>query len=143
MGLAIPFLLVLFFIGGQLEGRAAHGSELADLKALLELLEDRLESGGKESELGQGLNDPNDETARDISQASATWDNEYARPQGEGAFGPSSWEQQAAREPPAARNRLRALFNSPRSLQRSSNCFGQRLDRIGTSTGLGCNRNRN
>ncbi|CAI5783063.1 natriuretic peptides A-like [Podarcis lilfordi] len=138
MGLAIPFLLVLFFIGGQLEGRAAHGSELADLKALLELLEDRLEFGGKESAL-----EPNDETARDVSQASATWDNEYARPQGEGAFGPSSWEQPVAREPAAARNKLRALFNSPHSLQRSSNCFGQRLDRIGTSTGLGCNRNRN
>ncbi|XP_053257064.1 natriuretic peptides A-like [Podarcis raffonei] len=138
MGLAIPFLLVLFFIGGQLEGRAAHSSELADLKALLELLEDRLEFGGKESEL-----QPNDETARDVSQASATWDTEYARPQGEGAFSPSSWEQPVAREPAAARNKLRALFNSPRSLQRSSNCFGQRLDRIGTSTGLGCNRNRN
>ncbi|XP_061457912.1 natriuretic peptides A-like [Rhineura floridana] len=140
-------VLLILFVGGHLRGRAkahpVYGSDLADLKVLLERLEDKLESEERETGLSQGLNEPNDEIARDASPDVASWDNEYSRPQSEGTFSRGEWEQSPERAPAAGKNKLRGLVNSPRSIERFSNCFGQRLDRIGSSSGLGCNRNRN
>ncbi|XP_066493785.1 natriuretic peptides A-like [Tiliqua scincoides] len=144
MGATIPVLLVLFFASQLPEQPKAHpvyGSELADFKALLERLEDKLEPEDRDSGLTRRFNEPSEDMAGDIPQTFASWDGEYPRPESEQGFGRDHW-QPPERAPVAEKNRLRGLFNSPRSLQRSSNCFGQRLDRVGSTSGLGCNRIR-
>lgn len=108
---------------------------------LLERLEDKLEPEQRDLGLSQGLNEANEEMAGDAPQILPSWDSEYPRPESEEGFGRSNWLA-PERAPAAQKSRLRGLFNSPRNLQRTSNCFGQRLDRVGSTSGLGCNRNR-
>ncbi|XP_042333969.1 natriuretic peptides A-like [Sceloporus undulatus] len=138
-------LVVLFILVAvaQLHGKAnAHlhsGSELAELKDLLEHLEDKL--GEREAEFVPGFNEPDDAMAGDASQNVADWDNQDARPMSQGGIERGNW--QPPERVATTRSKFRGLFNAPRSLQRSSGCFGQRMDRIGASSGLGCRRNRN
>nr|XP_020637671.1 natriuretic peptides A-like [Pogona vitticeps] len=136
-------LLPIVFLGGHLPGRSnghpVYGSELAGFKALLERLEDKLEPRAGEAGLERDFNEANDEAAGEDPQTFAAWDDEYPKPPSQGGFGRSDgWSSE--RVPPAARSRLGALLTAPR---RVSNCFGQRIDRIGSSSGLGCKRSRN
>uniref|UniRef100_A0A8C8RQ27 Natriuretic peptide A n=1 Tax=Pelusios castaneus TaxID=367368 RepID=A0A8C8RQ27_9SAUR len=135
--LRFPLLLLLLFNMKPQQRVKAHPiyssasiSELADFKTLLDRLEDKLPP------------EEADETPGDVSHPLAPWNGEYIRPQREDlAYGRSSWELP---EKPSSslKSKLRALLNSPRSMRRFSDCFGQRLDRIGTQSGLGCNSYR-
>ncbi|XP_053136661.1 natriuretic peptides A-like [Hemicordylus capensis] len=144
MGSILPLLLLILFFASQLHDRVdahpVYDSELGDFKALLERLEDKLEQEERESGPSQSFNEGNEEEGGEASQTLASWDGGYGRPPSEGALGRGSWQPPEGAQA-AAKRRLGALFHSPRS--RLSNCFGQRLDRLGSSSGLGCNRNRN
>ncbi|XP_014431372.2 natriuretic peptides A-like [Pelodiscus sinensis] len=139
---ALRFSLLLLLLTMKPTGRAkahpmyssASSAELADFKTLLDLLQSKGPSEEADTGLSHDMNEHNEEAAND-----ALRNNEYARPQREGlAYGHNSWELP---EKPlsAPRSKLRALLNSPRSMRRFSDCFGQRIDRIGAQSGLGCN----
>ncbi|XP_067423544.1 natriuretic peptides A-like [Emydura macquarii macquarii] len=142
-------LLLLLLLLTKPQGRAkAHPiyssvstSELADFKTLLDRLEDKLPSEEEDAGLSQGYNEQNEEAPGGAARPLAPWNGEYARPQREDlVYGRSSWE--LPEKPSAPRSKLRALLNSPRSMRRFSDCFGQRIDRIGAQSGLGCNTYR-
>ncbi|XP_063173714.1 natriuretic peptides A [Candoia aspera] len=132
------FLLSLLFtahLKGASEAQPISRSELADFKDLLERFENKLElaeRGGRE----QDLDEPNEELVGDAAQPVSSWDGEYPRPQKEGGMSRVNWQSQE-RAPGAVQNKLGGFLNAPR---RVSNCFGQRLDRIGSVSGLGCKR---
>uniref|UniRef100_A0A8C6XQK7 Natriuretic peptides A n=1 Tax=Naja naja TaxID=35670 RepID=A0A8C6XQK7_NAJNA len=67
----------------------------------------------------------------------SSWDGEYSRPTSDGTVGHVNWQPPERAPAGAVRNKLGRFFNAPR---RISSCFGQRLDRIGSVSGLGCNR---
>ncbi|KAJ7306626.1 hypothetical protein JRQ81_010038 [Phrynocephalus forsythii] len=138
--LLLPIIFLASHLQGRNSGHPVFGSELADFKALLERLEDKLEPSAGDAELERDFNEPDDdELAGEALPADTPWDGEYPRTPSEGGFGRSNrWS--SARVPPAARNRLGAFLSAPR---RVSNCFGQRLDRIGSTSRLGCKRTRN
>nr|ABA82082.1 atrial natriuretic peptide [Chelodina longicollis] len=143
-------LLLLLLLTTKPHGRAqAHPiyssvstSELADFKTLLDRLEDKLPSEEADAGLSQGYNEQNEEAPDGASRPLAPWNSEYARPQRGGlAYGRNSWEL-PEKLSSAPRSKLRALLNAPRSMRRFSDCFGQRIDRIGAQSGLGCNSYR-
>ncbi|KAM9116163.1 natriuretic peptides A-like [Pangshura tecta] len=147
---ALRFSLLLLLLSTKPQARAkahpvyssASAAELADFKALLDHLEDKLPSEAVEAGLSQEMNEQNEEAPGDASPPLAPRNSDYIRPQREGlAYGRNSWELP---EKPlsAQRSKLRALLNSPRSTRRFSDCFGQRIDRIGAQSGLGCNSYR-
>ncbi|XP_007420132.1 natriuretic peptides A-like [Python bivittatus] len=138
MGSKIPFLLSLLFtahLQGASEAQPIPRAELADFKDLLERFENKLELAEREG-LEQDQNEANDEPAGDAAQPLSSWDGEYPRPQSEGSNARLNW-QYPEKAPAAVRNKLGGLFSGPRRL---SSCFGQRLDRIGAVSGLGCKR---
>ncbi|XP_074831732.1 natriuretic peptides A-like [Carettochelys insculpta] len=146
----LRFLLLLLLFTMKPQGRlkahpmpsSALAAELADFKTLLDSLEDKIPSEEAGAGLSPEMNEPNEEAPGDDSQPLASWNKESIRPPRKGlAYGHNSWEQP---EKPASalRSQLRALLNSPRSTRRFSDCFGQRIDRIGAQSGLGCNSYR-
>ncbi|XP_044301446.1 natriuretic peptides A-like [Varanus komodoensis] len=143
MGWTVPLLLALVLVG-QPQGRiGAHpitGEELADFKDLLERLEDKLEPGVRDVGPGQVFDEPADEMVENASETSPSWEDGHVPPQREGGYG-ARLRPEAL--PAATRDKLRALSTFPRGIQRFSNCFGQRLDRIGAISGMGCGRRRN
>uniref|UniRef100_A0A8C3SD69 Natriuretic peptides A n=1 Tax=Chelydra serpentina TaxID=8475 RepID=A0A8C3SD69_CHESE len=147
---ALRFPLLLLLLTMKPQGRAkahpmyssASAAELADFKTLLDRLEDKLPSEAAQAGLSQEMNEQNEEAPGDASRPLAPWNSEYVRPQREGlAYGRDSWEL-PEKPPSALRSTLRALLNAPRSTRRFSDCFGQRIDRIGAQSGLGCNNYR-
>uniref|UniRef100_A0A8D0H646 Natriuretic peptides A n=1 Tax=Sphenodon punctatus TaxID=8508 RepID=A0A8D0H646_SPHPU len=145
--LGLPLLLLCLFMKLQEQAKAhpvyssLTTSELADFKNLLDNLEDKISSEDTEAGLSQGFSEQSEEAPGDALRPLASWDGEYVRPQKEGAFGRSSWEP-PEKPPSSLKSKLQVLLNSPRSMRRSSDCFGQRIDRIGSKSGMGCNRNR-
>ncbi|XP_030393137.1 natriuretic peptides A-like [Gopherus evgoodei] len=143
-------LLLLLLLSMKPQGRAkahpmyssASAAELADFKTLLDRLEDKLPLEAAETGLSQEMNERNEEAPGDASRPLAPRNSDYVRSQREGlAYGRNSWEL-PEKPPSALRSKLRALLNSPRSMRRFSDCFGQRIDRIGVQSGLGCNSYR-
>ncbi|KAG5282517.1 hypothetical protein AALO_G00056920 [Alosa alosa] len=117
--------------------RPYPANNLAKLKTLLQQLEDTLaqvEGGGPDYEELSPEADP--------GQVSQGWagQQESPRPQPEDAGLPEEPAQnvQTIKD---QRNRLQDLLMAARSKSFSA-CFGGRLDRIGTSSGLGCNTSR-
>ncbi|XP_026546873.1 natriuretic peptides A-like [Notechis scutatus] len=139
MGSRIPFLLALFFaahLQGPSGAQSISQSELADFKDLLQRIESQVALAKKE-EIERNLDEANEEPEGDAAQLLSSWDGEYSRPSSDGTVGRVNWQPPERAPAAAVRNKLGAFFNAPRRL---SSCFGQRLDRIGSVSGLGCNR---
>ncbi|KAM6977157.1 natriuretic peptides A-like [Aplochiton taeniatus] len=115
-------------------GRASSTSDLALLKSLLQRFEETLltadQEESPETDYEQNQPDPGQ------SQASQGW-NQNQENQGV----PLSEEQEPAEaslgRTQSQRTRLQNLLLATRS--KMSGCFGARMDRIGNSSGLGCN----
>ncbi|XP_068098459.1 natriuretic peptides A-like [Hyperolius riggenbachi] len=133
------FLLVLLALS-RVRGSPAYNSvlssDLSDLKGLLERLEDRFPVEETEA-AAQDLLSPNYDSS-DALNSVASWNVEPARPAADMTYNRGSWTQPEKVSP--LRNKLRELLNAPRSMRRSSDCFGSRIDRIGAQSGMGCNR---
>ncbi|XP_027699848.1 natriuretic peptides A [Vombatus ursinus] len=130
---------ILLLLTLQLQGRAkanpVSNNDLVDFKNLLERLEDKIPLED-EVMASQGLNEQNEE-AEEVLSPLSSWSGEVRPAQREAAVNRGTWEQ--SERSALLKNKLRALLTSPRSLRRSSSCFGGRIDRIGAQSGLGCN----
>lgn len=87
----------------------------------------------------QVLNEQNEEAGAALSSLPEVppWTGEVSPAQRDGgALGRGPWD--SSDRSALLKNKLKALLAAPRSLRRSS-CFGGRMDRIGTQSGLGCN----
>ncbi|KAM3824207.1 natriuretic peptides A [Vipera latastei] len=139
MGSTIPFLFSLLLAAHLQSPSGAQPisrSDLADFKDLLERIESQVVLAEKE-EIEHDLKEANEEPVGDADQLISSWDGEYSRPPSEGGVGRVNWQPPERAPAAAVRNKLGGFFSGPRRL---SNCFGQRLDRIGSVSGLGCNR---
>ncbi|XP_067268602.1 natriuretic peptides A [Pseudorasbora parva] len=132
-GLILTGLLVLLWhqmdVKAHTLSRHSSGSNMAKLKSLLQQFEEAL--GAEESsERATDYEDSN--SMLEQSPASTSWDRdrEEEAPPAEDTNLPVGFETQ--------RNRLLDLLMSTRS-KSLSGCFGGRLDRIGSSSTLGCN----
>ncbi|XP_006885955.1 PREDICTED: natriuretic peptides A [Elephantulus edwardii] len=136
----------LLFLTSQLPGQAranpvytsVSNADLMDFKNLLDRLEDKMPL---EDEVvpPQVLSEQNEEAEVALSPfpEGSPWTREASSAQQDaGALGRGSWD--SSERSALLKNKLRALLAAPRSLRRSS-CFGGRMDRIGTQSGLGCN----
>ncbi|OCT70378.1 hypothetical protein XELAEV_18037296mg [Xenopus laevis] len=93
------------------------------------------------SVLSSDLTDLKNYDAADSSNAAPSWTGEAIKPQSEIIYNKgSSWETPDKLS--RLKSKLRELLNSPRSLRRSSDCFGGRIDKIGAQSGMGCNSHR-
>ncbi|KAM4016890.1 natriuretic peptides A-like [Anomaloglossus baeobatrachus] len=118
---------------------AMISSDLSDLKGLLERLEDKLPV--EEPEIpAQDVFVGNYDSSDPLQSANSapSWAGEAARPPADMGYNRGSWAQPDKISP--LKNKLRELLNAPRSMRRSSDCFGSRIDRIGTQSGMGCGR---
>ncbi|KAG8434766.1 hypothetical protein GDO86_012930, partial [Hymenochirus boettgeri] len=133
------FYLVVMKIRGSPAYSSILSSDLTDLKSLLERLEDK----GPPEEPAvppQDLYVQNFEAAESYNSA-PSWTGEEMRPQSDIVNNRgSSWE--TADKISKLKSKLREILNSPRSMRRSSDCFGARIDRIGAQSGMGCNSRR-
>ncbi|XP_008288393.1 natriuretic peptides A [Stegastes partitus] len=129
-------LLVLLFqqtlVSSHVLGRPSSTSDLTQLKSLLERFEETLADAAQEEidpeadyeeinqrpEPGQGWSLDREENREPVI----------------------SERTQKAAEGRSQRNRLQDLLLTAR--KRASGCFGARMDRIGNSSGLGCNSGR-
>lgn len=87
----------------------------------------------------QALSEQNEEAGAALSSLPEVppWTGEVSPAQRDGgALGRGPWD--SSDRSALLKNKLKALLAAPRSLRRSS-CFGGRIDRIGTQSGLGCN----
>lgn len=126
------FLLLLVF---QLGVRAStlfnkyNVQELSSLKDLLERLEEKL-SPGEESDVYAGsedlVNDPEEDADLILDNVRKQTEKEFYKPAG-------------FREENLQRGRLRSIATSARSM---NGCFGNRIERIGSWSSLGCNNSR-
>ncbi|XP_009560705.2 natriuretic peptides A-like [Cuculus canorus] len=126
---ALLLLLVLPWAGAQPAG-GEHSAELRSLQDLLEALEQL-----REEEEEPGLEDA--VVAGDEDDGS-----EWELTGAEG--GPGATPLPAPSPPQLAegQSRWRSLLSSYRR-RHFSGCFGMRMERIGTQTGLGCNQYKN
>ncbi|KAE8591866.1 hypothetical protein XENTR_v10018595 [Xenopus tropicalis] len=133
----IFFLLALMKARGSPAYSSILSSDLTDLKNILERLEAPAEEPVAPS---QDLFAQNFDVA-DASNSAPSWTGEAVRPQSDTVFNRgSSWETPDKLS--RLKSKLRELLNSPKSLRRSSDCFGGRIDRIGAQSGMGCNSHR-
>ncbi|XP_020827709.1 natriuretic peptides A [Phascolarctos cinereus] len=134
--ISISILLLLTLqLQGRTKANPVSNNDLVDFKNLLDRLEDKIPLED-EVMASQGLNEQNEEAEEALSPLSS-WSEEVSPAQREAAFNRGTWEQ--SERSALLKNKLRALLTSPRSLRRSSSCFGGRIDRIGAQSGLGCN----
>nr|XP_020440928.1 natriuretic peptides A [Monopterus albus] len=122
-------------VSSHILGRASSTSDLAQLKSLLERFEETLSEAAQEEEDPEAdYEGTNQESAR--SQAGQGWslDQEPSIP--ETSQSAAEGHSRAASQ----RSRLQDLLITAR--KRASGCFGARLDRIGSSSSLGCNSGR-
>ncbi|NP_001080999.1 atrial natriuretic factor precursor [Xenopus laevis] len=135
----IFFLLSLMKAKGSPAYSSVLSSDLTDLKNILERLEDRV-TAEEPMAPSQDLFAQNYDAA-DSSNSAPSWTGEAIRPQSDIIYNKgSSWETPDKLS--RLKSKLRELLNSPRSLRRSSDCFGGRIDRIGAQSGMGCNSHR-
>ncbi|CAJ0937033.1 unnamed protein product [Ranitomeya imitator] len=110
-----------------------------DIEGLLERLEDKLPVEEPEVQ-GQDLFIGNYDSSDppQSSNSAPSWAGEAARPPADMGYSRGSWTPPEKISP--LKNKLRELLNAPRSMRRSSDCFGSRIDRIGSQSGMGCGR---
>ncbi|KAM7097384.1 natriuretic peptides A [Molossus nigricans] len=136
----------LLFLAVQLPGQtranpvysSVSKTDLMDFKNLLDRLEDKMPL---EDEVlsPQVLSEQNEEAGAALSSLPEVppWTGEVSPAQRDGgALGQGPWD--SSDRSALLKNKLKALLAAPRSLRRSS-CFGGRMDRIGSQSGLGCN----
>ncbi|XP_041129150.1 ventricular natriuretic peptide-like [Polyodon spathula] len=126
------FLLLCVF---QLGVRAStlfnkyNMQELSSLKDLIERLEEKL-SPDEESDVYAGsedlVNNPEDDVDLILDNVRKQAEKEFYKPAG-------------FREENMQRGRLRSIATSARSM---NGCFGNRIERIGSLSSLGCNNSR-
>ncbi|XP_051950880.1 natriuretic peptides A-like [Xyrauchen texanus] len=132
-GLILTGLLVLLWqqmdVQAHVLSRHGSSSNIAKLKSLLQQFEEAL-AADETPEKSVDYDDSN--SALDQSPVSTSWDRdrEEEAPPAEDTKPADGFETQ--------RNRLIDLLMSTRS-KSLSGCFGGRLDRIGSSSTLGCN----
>ncbi|XP_074499147.1 natriuretic peptides A [Sebastes fasciatus] len=118
-------------------GRPSSTGDLAQLKSLLERFEETLVDAAQEEDSEADYEGTNQQPEN--SQPSRAWNLDQ-----EGDQEPSISERSKPAEvhsrTPSQRSRLQDLLMTVR--QRSSGCFGARMDRIGNASGLGCNNGR-
>ncbi|NWS76595.1 ANF protein, partial [Crotophaga sulcirostris] len=119
-------LLALPWAGAQPAG-GEHGAELRSLQDLLEALGQLWEEEGE-----LGLEDEPVAGAED-------GDSEWELPEVEGGLGATPILAPSPPQPMEGQNHWRSLLSSYRR-RHFSGCFGMRMERIGTQTGLGCNQ---
>ncbi|MEE6521419.1 hypothetical protein FKM82_019626 [Ascaphus truei] len=134
----VLLLLALMKARGNPVHSSILSSDLTDLKSLLELLEDRLPAEEPPVPT-QDLFAQNYDIA-DLSNPASSWTGEATRPQTDMVYNRGSWGFPDKLSP--LKSKLRELLNAPRSLRRSSDCFGSRIDRIGAQSSMGCNNHR-
>ncbi|XP_056155727.1 natriuretic peptides A [Lampris incognitus] len=119
-------------------GRPYSSGDLAQLKSVLERFEESLAEAAQEETPEADYEGTNTEPER--GQASRGWSPD----QGEGQRLSLPERPQPPAEgrswTPSQRSRLQDLLMSVRG--RVSGCFGGRMDRIGNTSGLGCNGGR-
>ncbi|XP_077371416.1 natriuretic peptides A [Festucalex cinctus] len=124
-GLLLPLL-----VSSRVLGRSSSAEDLAQLKSLLERFEETLaQEDTSETDYGT----MNQEAQR--GQSSRGWSADAER-----EAAPLEGSQAAAEEQKSPRNRLLDLLLTAR--KRASGCFVARMDRIGNTSGLGCNNSR-
>ncbi|XP_074537101.1 natriuretic peptides A [Halichoeres trimaculatus] len=128
-------LLVLLcqhtLLSGHVLGRPSETNDLAQLKSILQRLGETLaEVVQEEGDPEAGYEEPSQEPEQ--SQASQRWNPEHEVDQE--AFIPERSEGRS-RMAASTRSRLQDLLLTARR----SSCFGARMDRIGNTSGLGCN----
>nr|AAL27433.3 atrial natriuretic peptide [Rhinella marina] len=132
-------LLALTRVHGGPVYSSMISSDLSDLKGLLERLEEKIPIEEPEvpaQDLFMGNYDSSD--SLQSSNAAPSWPGEAARPPADMGYNRGPWAQPDKISP--LKNKLRELLNAPRSMRRSSDCFGSRIDRIGAQSGMGCGR---
>ncbi|KAG9481889.1 hypothetical protein GDO78_010884, partial [Eleutherodactylus coqui] len=135
--------LLLFLALTKVHGSPVYSSmissDLSDLKGLLERLEDKLpveEAEVPAQDIYMGNYDSSD--LLQSSNSAPSWPAEAAHLPADMGYNKGSWAQPDKISP--LKNKLRELLNAPRSMRRSSDCFGTRIDRIGAQSNLGCGR---
>ncbi|XP_004863618.1 natriuretic peptides A [Heterocephalus glaber] len=137
---------LLLFLAFQLPGQAQanpvyngmSNTDLVDFKNLLDHLEEKMPLED-EVIMPQVASEQNEEAGAILSvlPEAPSWTGEANPVQRDGgALGRGPWD--SSDRSALLKSKLRALLTAPRSLRRSS-CFGGRIDRIGTQSGLGCN----
>ncbi|XP_070765881.1 natriuretic peptides A [Enoplosus armatus] len=134
-------LLVLLcqhaLVSSHILGRPSSTSDLAQLKSLLERFEETLAEAAQEEDSEADYEEPNQEPVH--SQASRGWTLDQGGDQepliSERSQLPTEGHSRAASQ----RSRLQDLLMAAK---RASGCFGARMDRIGNTSGLGCNSGR-
>ncbi|XP_037355547.1 natriuretic peptides A [Talpa occidentalis] len=135
-------LFVVVQLSGQSGANPVYGpvsnADLMDFKNLLDHLEDKMPLE-EEVVPPQALREQNEEAGAALSPLPEvpSWTGEVSPGQRDGGvLGQGPWD--SSDRSALLKSKLRALLAAPRSLRRSS-CFGGRMDRIGTQSGLGCN----
>ncbi|NP_001117017.1 cardiac hormone precursor [Salmo salar] len=127
-------------VAAHVLGRPYPDSDLAQLKNLLERFEENLAAVATADDPAVDYEGPNPEPEH--SKASPEWDRAPEAPQRPLL---SDVRELAADESysraQSQRSRLQDLLMATRS-KAMSGCFGARMDRIGTSSGLGCSPKR-
>ncbi|KAK2850780.1 hypothetical protein Q5P01_007056 [Channa striata] len=125
-------------VSSHVLGRASSTSDLAQLKTLLERFEETLAEAAQSEDSETDYEGTNQESVR--SPAVRGWSQDQ---DGDEEALISERSQTPAEGPSRAasqRSRLQDLLLATK--KRASGCFGARMDRIGNSSGLGCNNGR-
>ncbi|XP_077439951.1 natriuretic peptides A [Vanacampus margaritifer] len=131
----LPLLCQYTLVSSHVLGRTSSPDDLAQLKSLLERFEETLAQAAQEDTSEMDYATMNQETER--SQTNRGWNREQDREQ---EPAPVERSQAAAEDQRSQRNRLLDLLVTAR--KRASGCFVARMDRIGNTSGLGCNNSR-
>ncbi|CAJ1055208.1 natriuretic peptides A [Xyrichtys novacula] len=133
-------LLVLLcqhtLVSGHVLGRQSSTSDLSELKSLLQRFEETLAEAVQEEGRNSEADYEGTNQVPEQSQTGRGWNPEQEVDQEalipERSEGPN-------RTAASMRSRLQDLLLTAR---KKSSCFGARMDRIGNSSGLGCNNGR-
>ncbi|CDQ60465.1 atrial natriuretic peptide precursor [Oncorhynchus mykiss] len=125
-------------VAAHVLGRPYPESDLAQLKNLLERFEETLAAVATADDTVVDYEGPNPEPEH--SKASPEWDRSPEAPQRLSDVRELAADESYSRAQ-SQRSRLQDLLMATRS-KAVSGCFGARMDRIGTSSGLGCSPKR-
>ncbi|KAM8829947.1 natriuretic peptides A-like [Synchiropus picturatus] len=131
-------LLVLMcqhtLVSSHILGRPSSTSDLVQLKSLLERFEETLAEAAQQ-EVDNGDYETNKEQERSQGWSSDQEGNQESR-----LSSRSQSPDEAQSRALSQKNHLLDLLMTAR--KRTSGCFGARMDRIGNTSGLGCNSGR-
>ncbi|XP_044208566.1 natriuretic peptides A isoform X1 [Thunnus albacares] len=125
-------------VNSHVLGRPSSTSDLAQLKSLLERIEETVAEAAQEEASEADYTGTNQEPER--GQTSRGWSLDQELDQepliSDRSQPPAEGQSRAVSQ----RSRLQDLLLTAR--KRASGCFGARMDRIGNASGLGCNNGR-